>query len=588
MPLGNSIENPLERTGTALASHKSRKLIGARRSAALILILLAGLGQPGAARAAGRGDEVIVIYNQRVPESKQVADYYAQRRAVPTNQVLGLDLPADESMSRQEFLDNLQAPLLKHLEAEKLFTYGPATNRAPNSKPSDPPVRRVVGARVRYAVLCYGVPVKISADPKLVEEGADKLEPELQRNQAAVDSQLACSASSEGRLPWTGQIANPFYSVTNPAVLHPTNGLLLVTRLDGPSAAIARGLVDKAMDAETNGLWGRAYIDSRGITNGGYRLGDDWMRASALVARKAGFETVLDEREATFSPGYPMSQVAIYLGWYDQQVSGPFTRGLVEFMPGAFAYHLYSFSAQRLRSTNNSWTGVLLQLGATCTMGAVDEPYLTGTPDLFMFLSRFVMLGFTFGEAAYSGQTALSWQMTIVGDPLYRPFGGSMEELHNKLLKQGSPLVDWSHLLIINRNLEMGSRVAGMLDYLYTTAQPSRSAVLTEKVGDLYWAEGKLTDALDSYEGALKRGPSPMQRLRLLVNLADRRTLYGPDETALAWHETLLKEFPDYPDRQRLLQQMVLLAKRLGRTNVVESCEKELQRLSPPAANGAK
>jgi uncharacterized protein (TIGR03790 family) len=552
-----------------------------------ILLHLAALGL-GEARAAGGGDEVIVIYNTRVPESKQVAEYYAQRRAVPTNQVLGLDLPTDESMSRQEFLEKLQAPLLKHLEAEKLFTYGPATNRVPNSKPSDAPVRRVVGARVRYAVLCYGVPVKISADPKLVEEGADKLPAELQRNQAAVDSQLACSASSEGRLPWAGPISNPFYAATNAAVLHPTNGLLLVARLDGPSAAIARGLVDKAIDAETNGLWGRAYIDSRGLTNGGYRLGDDWMRASALVARKSGFETVLDEKEATFSAGFPMSQVALYLGWYDQQVSGPFTNGLVEFMPGAFAYHLYSFSAQHLRSTNNSWTGVLLQLGAACTMGAVDEPYLSFTPDLFMFLSRFVGLGFTFGESAYAGLNSVSWQMTIVGDPLYRPFGQSLEELHKQLVKRSSPLADWSHLLVVNRNLEMGYGVQNMIDYIYTTAQPARSAVLTEKVGDLYWSQGKMADALDSYEGALKRGPSPMQRLRLLLNLADRRALYGPDEAALAWHETLLKEFPDYADRSRLVRQMLPLAKRLGRTNVVERCEKELLGQSPPAANGAK
>ena len=559
---------------------------------ALILILLSTWGRPGAASAAGRGDEVIVIYNTRVAESKQLAEYYAKRRAVPTNQVLGLELPTDESMSRQEFLEKLQAPMLKHLETEKLFTYGPATNRFSSSKPSDPPVRRVIGASVRYAVLCYGVPVKISADPKLVEPGADQLPAELQRTQAAVDSQLACSASSDGRLPWTGQIANPFYSATNAAALHPTNGLLLVTRLDGPSAAIARGLVDKAIEAETNGLWGRAYIDSRGITNGGYQLGDDWMRASALVARKCGFEMVLDEKEATFSAAFPMSHVALYLGWYDQQVSGPFTRGLVEFMPGAFAYHLYSFSAQHLRSTNNSWTGVLLQLGATCTMGAVDEPYLTGTPDLFMFLSRFVGLGFTFGESAYAGLTSVSWQMTIVGDPLYQPFGQKLGDLHNKLLKQGSPLIEWSHLLVVNRNLEMGYSAASMLDYLYPKGNPvplpSRSAVLTEKVGDVYWAQGKMADALDSYEGALKRGPSPMQRLRLLVNLADRRAVYGPDASALQWHETLLKEFPDYPDRQRLLQQMLSLAKRLGRTSVVESCEKELQRFSPPAANGPK
>src|SRR5205814_2823694 len=140
-----------------------------------------------------------------------------------------------------------------------------------------------------------------------------------------------------------------------------TKGLLMVTRLDGPSASIARGLVDKAMEAETNGVWGRAYIDSRGLTNGGYKVGDDWMRQAAQAARQAGYETVLDEKPETFSAGYPMSQIALYLGWYDQQVSGPFTRPTVEFMPGALAYHLYSFSAQTIRASNQGWVAVLLQ-----------------------------------------------------------------------------------------------------------------------------------------------------------------------------------------------------------------------------------
>ena len=48
------------------------------------------------------GDEVIVIYNTRVPESKEVADYYAQRRQVPSNQVFGFDLPMGADISRSE------------------------------------------------------------------------------------------------------------------------------------------------------------------------------------------------------------------------------------------------------------------------------------------------------------------------------------------------------------------------------------------------------------------------------------------------------------------------------------------------------
>ncbi|PYJ86562.1 MAG: hypothetical protein DME22_04800 [Verrucomicrobia bacterium] len=63
--------------------------------------------------AAGQGDEVVVIYNSQLPESKDLAIYYAQRREVPTNQVLGFDLPTAEAITRAEFRDRLQKPLLK-------------------------------------------------------------------------------------------------------------------------------------------------------------------------------------------------------------------------------------------------------------------------------------------------------------------------------------------------------------------------------------------------------------------------------------------------------------------------------------------
>src|SRR5262245_8604975 len=42
----------------------------------------------GAMRAAEPGEQVVVVYNSRVPESKVVADYYAVMRKVPHEQVL--------------------------------------------------------------------------------------------------------------------------------------------------------------------------------------------------------------------------------------------------------------------------------------------------------------------------------------------------------------------------------------------------------------------------------------------------------------------------------------------------------------------
>jgi len=49
-------------------------------------------------RAANPGDEVIVVYNNRVPESRGVAEYYAERRQVPSSQLIGLPLSTNEPL----------------------------------------------------------------------------------------------------------------------------------------------------------------------------------------------------------------------------------------------------------------------------------------------------------------------------------------------------------------------------------------------------------------------------------------------------------------------------------------------------------
>ena len=66
------------------------------------------------------------------------------------------------------------------------------------------------------------------------------MKPELDRNEAAVDSELAWLPLVETNVPLAGPLPNWVYGATNTALLNPTNGILLVARLDGPSADIAQ------------------------------------------------------------------------------------------------------------------------------------------------------------------------------------------------------------------------------------------------------------------------------------------------------------------------------------------------------------
>jgi len=544
----------------------------------------------GCVFAGGEGEQVVVVYNSRLRQSREVAFYYAARREIPTNQVFGFELPESETVTRTEFRDRLQKPLLKAIERQRLFVVS-TDIRPVGRRETGEVLQKVTAARIRYAVLCYGVPVSISRDTTLSEPGMDKTPETMRGNEAAVDSELSLLPAYWQTPHLFGALANPARNATNAAFINPTNGVLMVARLDGPTAEIARGLVDKAMEAETNGLWGRAYFDLRGLTNTNYKLGDDWILGAANVIRRIGFETIVDARPETFPVSFPMSQIAFYAGWYDGNVSGPFARPRVEFMPGAIAYHLHSFSAHSIRTTNQYWVGPLLAAGATATMGYVFEPYLEGTVDLATFFDRVTLGGFSFGEAAYAAQGSLSWQTTVVGDPLYRPFGRSkagapigsrLQELHFQLLERRHRNIEWSHLQVVNLNLVSGYPVSDMITYLNEEPTTRLSAVLQEKLAALYDSQGRVPEEIDAYEKALKLQPTPQQRIRIELALATVLESSGRTEKALAACQRLLDEAPDYPDVIGVWRKMLPLARKLHRDSDVTRIQSELDRLAPP------
>jgi uncharacterized protein (TIGR03790 family) len=526
------------------------------------LLLLAA---PLLARAGG--EEVVLIYNTSVPESKMVAEHYAKVRQVPAKQIYGFKLPLTEEISRAEFRDSLQLPLAKKLEKDGLWTFGSVTIPATNGQPKRV-VQQVIASKIRYAVLCYGVPLKIRPDPEIHEAIPQTTTAEMRRNEAALDSELAWLPLIHANFLLSGPCPNWVYGATNAALFNPTNGILLVARLDGPSPEIVNALVDKAIQAERDGLWGRAYFDARGLekTNA-YFLGDEWILSAAKLCRDLGFETTVDDQPATFPASFPMSQIAIYCGWYDGGVSGPFTLPKVEFMPGAFAYHLHSYSASTIRSATENWVGPLLAKGATCTMGCVYEPYLAGTPNVAVFISLWMTAGFSFGEAAWASQPVLSWQTTVVGDPLYCPFKKSPQERHAELTRQNSPLLEWSYLRLANLALARGVREAVVCNLIENLAMTTNSAVLTEKLADLYSALGKPSSAILTYQNALKLNPSPEQRIRLRLTLGERLEAQNRETEAADDYRKLLDESRDYPGKDSIVNKLAVLQQKIASPN---------------------
>src|SRR6187401_3227430 len=74
--------------------------------------------------------DVWLIINKNVPESRQVGDHYIAKRGVPKENVVVLDLPKAEDISRADYDDKLAGPLREALKERKdkvkvlLSTYG--------------------------------------------------------------------------------------------------------------------------------------------------------------------------------------------------------------------------------------------------------------------------------------------------------------------------------------------------------------------------------------------------------------------------------------------------------------------------------
>ena len=80
----------------------------------------------------------------------------------------------------------------------------------------------------------------------------------------------------------------------------------------------------------------------------------------------------------------------------------------------------------------------------------------------------------------------------------------------------------------------------------------------------------------------MKRGPSPQQKIRLMLNVANRRTYFGNDQSAYNLYEQLTKEFPEYPDLLGIYQKLHTLAQKLERPEDVARWKREIDRLAPP------
>jgi len=350
----------------------------------------------------------IVVFNQDVPESVELAKFYAQKRGIARDHLVGLSVSRTEEISRDEYDMMIRNPLRAAFKDRKWWTL---------NEPRDGKIT-VASNSIRFVAVMKGVPLKIRATDNY---SGDKpgAAPLGNRNDASVDSEIAALGAFTDQI--SGALPNPYYQSYRPMAEVDNTAVLLVCRLDAPDAATVRRMIVDAIETEKNGLWGRAYIDGAHNTGPGLGAGDKWLAEIPPQLRKAGVPVIYEDSPAIFSDKYPMTDCALYFGWYADRISGPFTQFDFEFARGAVAVHIHSFSASTLRDEQANWAGPLVSKGAAATIGNVYEPYLQLTSHLNIFSDR-LLHGFTFAESAYMSVQSVSWMSVMVGDPLSPPY----------------------------------------------------------------------------------------------------------------------------------------------------------------------
>jgi len=381
-------------------------------------------------------DDILIIANGEVPESVMLAETYCKRRLVPENNILKLSLGAalSDTITRDDYEARLAGPIRNQLRQRRLIrpirclltTYGVPFKVAGRGRLLDRKDKisllreQQAGLKQRKQTLEQQGVSKSSEDVQNIDKTIILLQSQIdlilgKETSASVDSELSMVAFNKYELfRWQhNRLKNKskYWDFKT----------LMVSRLDGPSLNTAKSLIDRSMAAEKNGLQGIAYIDSGYSIKMQQPIRKDYdrsLRDLALLIKTQTQLSVVEERSFELFKEGQCPSAALYCGWYSlQKYVDAF-----DFVDGAIGYHIASLEAVNLRDPNSSqWCPAMLRDGITATIGAVAEPYLHTIPRPDEFFTE-LLNGYCLVEAYYRTKPFNSWQLVLIGDPLYMPF----------------------------------------------------------------------------------------------------------------------------------------------------------------------
>jgi uncharacterized protein (TIGR03790 family) len=384
--------------------------------------------------------EILVLTNRNASQSVELATYYMQKREVPKERLLKLQVTDNETCEREDYEKKVAGPVRKYLKEKDperqirciLIMYGIPLKLAP-SKILGHESREVKDLERKQEVLRAQLKEMKEQATERAESIKQELESIGQRIRYLKKSDQGASLDSEialvlrGNYSLSSWIPNPFFAgYSGKEIKEMREDVFIVSRLDGPSYETVKRLIDQSLKVEKEGIKGIAYFDARWPrpkedenVEMGYKFYDKSIHKAAEVVRKSGrMPVVLNDREELFQRG-ECPDAALYCGWYSL---GKYVDAF-KWRPGSVGYHIASAECDTLKRPGSTvWCKRMLEEGIAATVGPVNEPYVQAfpVPDLFF---QFLLDGYwTLAESYALSQPFWSWQMVLIGDPLYRPF----------------------------------------------------------------------------------------------------------------------------------------------------------------------
>jgi uncharacterized protein (TIGR03790 family) len=370
-------------------------------------------------------DEVLLVVNENSPVSKAIAEDYALKRRVRNILFVQCQDSAlsagNETIPFGDYSRSIESPVREYLARH--------TN-------------------INFIVLTKGVPIRITG-AALGSCNDQSHEPISTRGRPSVDSSLA--ALDYTNRPGTVKIdiagsgavgcafSNRYWNAAE-SFSHARFGGYLVTRLDGYSAADAKALVSRSLEAEQGHVSGKVLLDVQPV----FGLGDKATQPAAIMEKIILGESTWSEFNADMRHAHDLllqrglpdeldltetfigqrSNLLGYFSWgsNDPKYSSDAYQTLL-FAPGSVSDTAVSTSARTFLPTKGGQSLLvdLIAHGLTCGKGYVDEPLLQAIASPTIVLDRYTS-GYTMAESFYAASHFVGWEDVVIGDPLCCPY----------------------------------------------------------------------------------------------------------------------------------------------------------------------